>query len=222
MAAFWYLSDTDQGCTFRQDIWKTTKCPSVFLWYFTPRIHKGPQDEKTRRFASYSGYYFTYVTIHMFLILKRSMTVSDYTYSSECHCIKDNVKNGLKLRDKFGRISLASILFIRCNQSAQNDGDNAINWSKKLNSRDRQEVIDKRVRYNQHRHKHGKIWQMRKLINSSLKYNDSWPSKLNWSVGHMLSHRWQDDTRDNWYILDTLSAEYDKHLITPGVGALHI
>ena len=26
--------------------------------------------------------------------------------------------------------------------------------------------------YNQHRHKHGKIWQMRKLTNSSLKYND--------------------------------------------------
>ena len=42
----------------------------------------------------------------------------------------------------------------------------------KLNSSDRQEVIDKRLRYNQHRHKHGKIWQMRKLTNSSLKYHD--------------------------------------------------
>ena len=44
--------------------------------------------------------------------------------------------------------------------------------AKKLNSRDRQEVIDNRLRYNQHRHKHGKIWQMRKLTNFSLKYND--------------------------------------------------
>ena len=81
-----------------------------------------------------------------------------YTYTSECHCIKDNVKNGLNLRDKFGRIYLASILFIRCNQSTQNDGDNVIHWSKKLNSRDRQEVIDKIFQYNQHRHKHEKIW----------------------------------------------------------------
>ena len=31
MAAFWYLSDTDQCCIFRQDIWKTIKCPQVYL-----------------------------------------------------------------------------------------------------------------------------------------------------------------------------------------------
>ena len=68
MAAFWCLSDTDQGCIFRQDIWKTTKCPPIFVWYFTPRIHKGPRDGIAQRFASYSDYYFTDVTIHVFNI----------------------------------------------------------------------------------------------------------------------------------------------------------
>ena len=50
-------------------------------------------------------------------------------------------------------------------------GLHIINWSKKVNSRERQEVIDKRLRYNQHRQIQI-IFKMRKLTNSSLKYTD--------------------------------------------------
>ena len=50
-------------------------------------------------------------------------------------------------------------------------GLHIINWSKKVNSRDRQEVIDKGLRYSQHRQIQI-IFKMRKLTNSSLKYTD--------------------------------------------------
>ena len=76
MAAFWYLSDTDQCRIFRQDIWKTVKCPQcIFVGHFSPRIHKRPQDGKARCYTSYSGYYFTNITMEMCLILMRSMSL---------------------------------------------------------------------------------------------------------------------------------------------------
>ena len=76
MAAFWYLSDTDQCRIFRQDIWKTVKCPQcIFVGHFSPRIHNRPQDGKARCYTSYSGYYFTNITMEMCLILMRSMSL---------------------------------------------------------------------------------------------------------------------------------------------------
>ena len=49
---------------FCQDIWKTVKCPQVYLCdAFLPESVRIPQDEKARWFDSYSGYYFTNVTM---------------------------------------------------------------------------------------------------------------------------------------------------------------
>ena len=48
---------------------------SIFVGCFSPRIHKRPQDGKTRWFTSYSGYYFTNITMEMCLISKRSMSL---------------------------------------------------------------------------------------------------------------------------------------------------
>ena len=80
--------------------------------------------------------------------------------------------NSLNLRNRFDRIydwqvfnSLAEINQLKMM------GLHIINWSKKVSSRDRQEVIDKRLRYNQHRQIQI-ISKMRKLTNSSLKYTD--------------------------------------------------
>ena len=47
MAAFWYLSDTDQCRIFRQDIWKTVKCTQVYLWdAFLPESARDHRMEK--------------------------------------------------------------------------------------------------------------------------------------------------------------------------------
>ena len=47
MAAFWYLSDTDQCRIFCQDIWKTVKCPQVYLWdAFLPESTRDHRMEK--------------------------------------------------------------------------------------------------------------------------------------------------------------------------------
>ena len=76
MAAFWYLSDTDQCRIFRQDIWKNCQMPtSIFVGCFSPRIRKRPQDGKARWFTSYLGYYFTNITMEMCLISKPSMSL---------------------------------------------------------------------------------------------------------------------------------------------------
>ena len=72
---------------------------SIFVGRFSPRIHKRPQDEKARWFTSYSGYYFTNITMEMCLISKRSMSLHvDYF---GMHCITRQIWGIWKLRPAY-------------------------------------------------------------------------------------------------------------------------
>ena len=71
---------------FRQDILKTVKCPQVYLCdAFLPESVRIPEDGKARWFDSYSGYYFTNITMEMFLISKWSMSLHAYYFGMSLH-----------------------------------------------------------------------------------------------------------------------------------------
>ena len=141
---------------------------SIFVWCFSPRIHKGPQDGKARWCDSYSGYYFTNITMEMFLIWKWSMSLHANYFGMSLHkswCWELAIHLFAAIRQ------LKVMVIMRC---AIRPSDHNIPHYLHVMSTDSDTSTENKT--NKCERSLIPIWNT--MISSR-------PSKLNWSVGHM-------------------------------------